>query len=328
MIVWTPESENGYSQDPDGTKYQNEPLSYWIDYVKKLGGSQSPVIIVQNQCDNHKAPIPKDKLPIDPGYQDFLNPSDRREDDEESPPRQISVLGISAKDGSHWDKFEMALKESVGSLWDHSHPEIGRSRLALWEKLDQWRTEDRDKPIRDQEHQKVEWDDYLKEIEEHGITGPEGFAEVLHNAGMVFWRKNLFNRALILNQDWCLQAIYAVLNRERVLQNVKAQFGIFTQPDLDAWVWGEAGHSKVEQEQFLAMMQSCGICFSIGNHAANEGFIAPELLPSREETFAAKGWAVIPEKQEEIRFKFSFLAPGVTRSVISKLGQIVRRNGL
>ena len=39
VIVWTPESEVGHSQVPDGTRYKNESLSYWIAYVAKLGGA-------------------------------------------------------------------------------------------------------------------------------------------------------------------------------------------------------------------------------------------------------------------------------------------------
>ncbi|MCB1098929.1 MAG: leucine-rich repeat domain-containing protein, partial [Verrucomicrobiae bacterium] len=326
VIVWTPDSETGHSQDPDGTQYPNEPLSYWIDYVEKLGGENSPVILVQNQCDNNETPIPRQRLPGVESYEGFLNPP--ANGDERTIPRQIADVGISAKDGSHWEKFETALKDSVAALWDHSHPQIGRSRLALWEQLDGWRAEDQARPKADQKRQKIEWEEYQKEIENHQITGPEGFAEVLHNAGMVFWKKELFDRALILRQDWCLDAIYAVLNRDRVLKQVRAQHGIFTQQDLDVWVWGEAGHSKAEQKQFLEMMQSCGICFSIGGHGDDEEFIAPELLPLRKDTFAAKGWDLIPEKPEEVRFKFSFLAPGVSRSVLSKLGKLVRQNGV
>ena len=51
MLVWTPESEALHDHDYGGFTFRNQPLGYWLDYVREFGGEDSPVIVVQTQCD-------------------------------------------------------------------------------------------------------------------------------------------------------------------------------------------------------------------------------------------------------------------------------------
>jgi internalin A len=52
-------------------------------------------------------------------------------------------------------------------------------------------------------------------------------------------------------------------------------FGRFSRTDLEALIW--SGYTHEEQEVFLGMMESCGICFEERNGESE--YIAPELLP-------------------------------------------------
>ena len=58
-----------------------------------------------------------------------------------------------------------------------------------------------------------------------------------------------------------LEAIYAVFHREKCYRKLERQYGRFTRSDLAEWIWQEDGHGVEEQELFISMMQSCGICF-------------------------------------------------------------------
>ena len=51
MLVWTPESEALHDHDYGGFAFRNQPLGYWLDYVREFGGEDTPVIVVQTQCD-------------------------------------------------------------------------------------------------------------------------------------------------------------------------------------------------------------------------------------------------------------------------------------
>ena len=43
MLVWTPESEALYFHEHGGFTFRNQPLGYWLDYVREFGGEDSPV---------------------------------------------------------------------------------------------------------------------------------------------------------------------------------------------------------------------------------------------------------------------------------------------
>ena len=51
LLVWTPQSENARSIEHGGMTFRNHPLAYWLEYVRHLSGVNSPVLIVQNMCD-------------------------------------------------------------------------------------------------------------------------------------------------------------------------------------------------------------------------------------------------------------------------------------
>lgn len=97
--------------------------------------------------------------------------------------------------------------------------------------------------------------------------------DYLHRAGQVFWRTELFDQQVLLDQAWALSGIYAVLDRASTLPIIRGRDGEFTRELLSALVWGE--YSLQEQLLFLSMMQQCGVCFVISTGV----YIAPGLLP-------------------------------------------------
>jgi internalin A len=52
VVLWTPEQEALVtSANDDDTLQRRHPLTYWLNYVRTLGRPDSPVVVVQSQCD-------------------------------------------------------------------------------------------------------------------------------------------------------------------------------------------------------------------------------------------------------------------------------------
>src|SRR5204863_7633559 len=138
-----------------------------------------------------------------------------------------------------------------------------------------------------------------------------------------FCRPGLFDDRMILDQAWALEAIYAVFSRESCYRPLRHLRGRLTRPILEALVWRE--YNAAEQEVFLGMMQSCGICFvhrrGTGDRDGYQEYIAPDLLPERTEIQAELDamWDA-DAAVEKAEFEYALLNPGMVRSVISRIG--------
>src|SRR5262249_21339895 len=99
--------------------------------------------------------------------------------------------------------------------------------------------------------------------------------------------------------------------------------GRFTRSDLAEWIWDEAGYGAKEQELFLSMMQSCGICFK--HRAASRDrlieaeYIAPDLLPQNPLRDIAEIWDA-DRPSESAEFDYALLPSALMRAIISRVG--------
>jgi internalin A len=50
-----------------------------------------------------------------------------------------------------------------------------------------------------------------------GIDDPEALLGFFHHNGVLFYRPGLFQNQIILDQNWALEAIYAIFDREKIL---------------------------------------------------------------------------------------------------------------
>jgi internalin A len=66
-IVWTPQSEAEKFHTHAGFTFRNQPLAYWLAYVRTFGGARSPVLVIQSQCDR---PEDERNPPLPPGALD------------------------------------------------------------------------------------------------------------------------------------------------------------------------------------------------------------------------------------------------------------------
>jgi internalin A len=142
----------------------------------------------------------------------------------------------------------------------------------------------------------------------------------LHDSGVIFYRAELLGDYIVLDQNWALEAIYALFDRRKTFPLLRA-YGRFTRADLETVSW--SNYSVQEQRVFLSMMESCGICFPARELPNNEWeYIAPELLPEwskAQEQLLGRLRSDLPTAEAEARY--AFLHEGVLRGFLSKIGR-------
>lgn len=177
-------------------------------------------------------------------------------------------------------------------------------------------------PPTQRRHRLLERDEFNELCEAAGgISDTEAYLEFLHHGGAIFYRAGLFGGRIVLDQDWALDAVYALFDRKRTLPLLRS-YGRFTRVDLETLVWSV--YSKGEQKVFLGMMESCGICFRTRQLSEEDWeYIAPELLPEwseAEETLLA-GRILRTSPEAEAEAKYGFLHEGLLRNYFSRIGR-------
>ena len=170
-----------------------------------------------------------------------------------------------------------------------------------------------------------------------GVSNSEALLDFLHHNGTVFYRPGLFGGRIVLDQNWALEAIYAIFDRKKILPMLRG-YGRFNRADLEALIWwdhtaNEPEYTLAEQKVFLGMMESCGICFRVRElpRTSQEGgendeeeweYVAPDLLPEwsdAQELLLGRLRDDPPDA--EATASYDFLHEGILRGYLSKLGE-------
>ena len=311
VVVWTPNAENNREYEHRGMRFRNQPLAYWLDYVRHAAGKVCPVVLVQNQCDTAR-------------------------DEVWQPPADVEVLRgfpylqqvhYSAKEDRKRDSLNEALREAIHHLrGQEGIATIGRGRMKVRQQLQRWLDEDSQRDRDRRQHRTLTQEQFRQLCADVGdVSSPDSLLDYLHNAGIVFYQRGLFRNEIVLDQSWALDAIYTVFNREQCYRQLTMLCGRFTRSLLEALAWPLEKYSCGEQELFLSLMTSCGICFV--QRAADEQrhieaeYVAPDLLPDRASVAPqlAGRWDEAAVKCERA-WRFDFLPPSLVRSIISKVG--------
>ena len=116
LILWTPELENRDEYFEGEIPLRNQPLAYWLEYVRSLAGGDSPVIVVQSQCD-----LPQDRAK-DPARPKGLG--------------FFECCAYSAKENRGREALEAHLREAMRYLLRRSgRYEIGHGRAEVRRRL-------------------------------------------------------------------------------------------------------------------------------------------------------------------------------------------------
>jgi internalin A len=306
-IVWTPKLDE-HSHTHGGFMFRNQPLAYWLAYVRTFGGARSPVLVIQSQCDR-----PEDERdpPLPPGALDRF--------------AYKRVLHYSAKgDGTH-PRGHSALVETLldAVQWMRGNEgvaKIGPGRVAVKEALEA-KLAAGQRLISHRGYL-----DLCAEVErtrKGRVTDPTLLLDYLHDSGAVFYRRGLFADQIILDQSWALDAVYAVFDRTSgTVKKIERNRGRFRRSELAEWVWQR--HGVPEQELFLSFMQQCGICFRMDREKRVEAeYIAPDLLPARSDDETQKRLKLVWDEASpdaEAVLTFALLPPGLMRALIARIG--------
>jgi internalin A len=305
LLVWSEDTRPELTPHAmiDGVRFDNQPLAYWVEYVRHVGDGRSPVVIAQakRDLDGERDP-PIDRVLLDPLV--F-----RRE------------VHTSAAEPDGLDELQAALRRAVAELRrSQGQTEIPTS----WDRLR--------RRIVGQRNSDGTWPDNYRSIalttlatwgRDAGVKVPEHALFYLHNAGVVFHRPGLFANQIILDQQWALDAVYAVFDRTRAVPVLRDNGGRFTRPLLEGLIWRD--YPPEDQRQFLDMMQSCGICF-VHSEDSNEPdrtrYVVPDLLPERAEVEAdlTQRWDTGAPIVTHV-FRYPFLHRGGMRTLMAALGE-------
>jgi internalin A len=159
--------------------------------------------------------------------------------------------------------------------------------------------------------------------------------DFLHHNGAVFYRPSLFGDRIVLDQNWALEAIYALFDRKKILPLLRG-YGGFSRADLERLIWwdhttDEPKYTLAEQKVFLGMMESCGICFRVRELPQEEQlawrdkeleYIAPDLLPEWSDAQdLLLGRLRDDPPDADATAGYAFLHEGILRGYLSKIGQ-------
>lgn len=309
VVVWHPEFEEGAEVDDSGHRFRNHPLPYWLDYVHHLGGNV-PLLLVQSRCEAlaDEEPVP----PAEPGQLQTFRP--------------CKVLHYSAKTDRGAGALREALREAALHVLQQEGVTalVGTGRLEVQRTLERWRAEDAERASQERLFRTLTTAQFVQLCEQvGGVSSWEELLRYLHRVGVVFYKAELFQGVIILDQSWALDAVYAVFDRQSSYGPLGQQHGRFTTQLLGELVW--QGYQPNERALFVSLMCSCGVAFE--HRAANEQlgveavYVAPDLLPELEvvvHELVGRWSEHLP--MWTVCYRYSFLHAGIIRGLLTTIG--------
>ncbi|CAO3407799.1 leucine-rich repeat domain-containing protein [Azospirillum largimobile] len=313
-VVWAREVEDEPTHTYGGLEFRNQRLPYWLAVAHHQGHRYSPRLVIQTRCER------KDQEEARPPAPDELL---------DAPDRYCDILRVSAKTERRFDALRECLRDAVDWMRDPDRlgvAKVGAGRLRVQRRLEQMRDEDEARPPAERRHRLLTMEAFTDICaEKDDVSSPEALLVWLDAEGTVFHRPGLFHNHVVLDQNWALEAIYAVFDRDRgALQQIRNNNGRFTRDLLDRLVW--ADHLSADRELFVSMMLSCGICFNHrefpdGRERVVE-YIAPDLLPAEDSVRDDLGGLWDEElPTEQAVFRYPLLHDGLIRTIMAEIGE-------
>lgn len=296
VIVWNPELETALPYAEHGVAMRHRPLAYWLAMVRDVAGEDAAVVVVQSKCDQLQDSVPP-PLPAAHGL------------------RHLRHTECSARQVDGMDSVLADIRRQARLLLErYGQVLLPASWVAVGDTLRARRVE------RTLPHAEFEALCHAS----HASAPPEVVLHYLHRSGEVFYRPGLFGDQLVLDQQWALNGVYAVLDRQRSLPRLRRQGGEFDRETLDELVW-HGKYSPGEQALFISLMEQCGICFPLEYHSEQPDltrYLAPDLLFELGEVQEQidRVWRSA-ETHLEVWLDYRFLHDGVMKDLLCQIGQ-------
>jgi small GTP-binding protein len=341
LLLWdTENTEQNPTQRMEAGEirtYKNKGLPYWLDYIKTLGKG-SPVLVIQTKSDIHGKQDAPHQQELRDNYsgiiQDFLH---------------IENLAEERTD-TGYERLLLEIKTSIRKV-QSPKKELLTNCLALRQALRAQLAEG---------VKKITWEEYIKIAadfdlpdDDSPLSAQNTLTNWLVKTGVVFYKQDLFQNFIILDQEWAIQAIYAIFDRDAEYHNLRAGKkcrncqdnipcsrkpactpGQFFGADLHS-IWTDKrfndgkGFSLEEQELFVSFMLTADLCFEVTPKQENRwnipfedrAFVAPQLLPENKDYNIYGYWE--DRESYHISYRQPFLHQGIIQSFIVKAHSFV-----
>lgn len=264
---------------------KHEDFYYWLNIIKHLG-SESPVFLILNKCDQ-----PTKELPIKE-YSNFFS----------------NLIGYHKV--SCIPSYSNTIDALKGDLYrvikdKNILPHIGTPLPKVWIDI---RRELEILKIKKIDY--ISYDDYLKSCTRFGLddTRAAHLCSFLHDLGVLlhFSDDLILSKYVIVNHEWVTEAVYRLLDDEIILDKK----GRFSNDDIKR-IWANSKFKDMQGE-LLALMKNAkfDLCFSV---SINE-YLAPQMLPVDEVEFE---WDSNPETLK-FEYGYVFMPKGILTRFIVK----------
>ncbi len=282
-------------KDGLGWEWENKSLAYWVDMVR-TGSPNAWILPVEIAPSPSRQPDPWDvtKRMLDNSaaldkvsVPDIFN-------DEAMPEIAVEEVRLKLRKTLRKSKFPLP------AAW-----------LSVVNKLDERR-----------KHQKLlEREQFDAEAQ---CLAPETLLQYLHGTGELFHHSHLFKGQIVLDQQWMLNAVYALFDRKKqwikLIQESDGKFHAFMAKE----VW--PNNTEDEHKLFLSMITSCAAAFELTPDSVQfyeKVYYMPEMGRKKHPQ-----WRNIFDNHsgdaDTVEFHCSFLHWGVVNNWLACVGSIWR----
>ncbi|MEL7063989.1 MAG: COR domain-containing protein, partial [Bacteroidota bacterium] len=238
--------------------HRNHIVPHWLDYIKSLS-KESPVIVVQNKIDQDN--VGSRALKNQEEFRDRYKVEDFRH--------------VSAEEGDGIADLQKRIGKVI-----HKMPEWRLKMPASWHKT---RELVREKVQSHTDISQEEFQAICEDAKVRKVSRPS-LLRYLHDTGVLYFNEHQFHGRIILDQEWVIQAIYSLFDREKIFWEILREGGKFNFIKLHKYLKAEKGFKEAESRIALSFMLSAEICYQLNNPDTDKGeeaiFAIPHVLPS------------------------------------------------
>jgi len=316
LLVWDKDTEAKPEQSetlPNGAiiVHPTHQLRYWLSYIKALS-KNSPVILVETKTGIK--------------YSESTPPGISEEDKEHFNIRY--VLGVESERAMA-NGFT-SLQEKVETLVYEQILQECTQLPTTWYKVRQ-----QIETWRDEKVKQIPMEEYVQLCRDNELdsSSTQTLLQYLHDTGTLFYREGLFGNQLVIDQQWAINAVYALFYRKGFFFDKINGRGFFTGQDLQlAWM----NYTIAEQELFVSFMQSCKVCVEINPARYDEPkkpfterqFLAPQLLPTDAHNIKWVFYGVEKRVFPCLLYKAHFLHAAIIQEMIVQLAFLSEENNM
>lgn len=262
VIVWDAESENK-PKVPDradsGLYFHNHKILYWVQTIRSVSPN-SPIIVVQNKTDRDgRKRITEQELPPQYNVERFISvcaAEPRKNIDD-----LIDEIINAAKELKEYDM------EVPTSWWAVREHILGLASNQLESKMSV-----------------IAFNKLCDKLQVPANT-EKSLLLFLHRIGVVYYKEGFFKETIIINQQWAVNAIYTILDRDdNFYSDVNDADGYFSQRQFFRAI--DKSYDENDKELLLEFMRGSGLCFDINDEQKKTPqYLMPRLLnelPTRQ----------------------------------------------